>query len=65
MSLDYGARAILERCRQRDKEYERKAIAAERDGDSEGCWFYMALRRENGRLMQRIEGHLQSGSRSA
>jgi hypothetical protein len=45
---------ILKNCRERDARLQENALACERDGDSEGCWFAMAARAENQRLIDKI-----------
>lgn len=45
---------LIKRCDDRDKKLEERAIAAERDGDSECCWMCMAARAENKRVREKI-----------
>ena len=53
---------LVERAKQRDAEYEAKAIEMERKGDSQLCWFYMAARAENRRFLDRLQKEMATKS---
>ena len=46
---------LLDRARKRDFEWMQGALKAERLGDSELCWLYMAWRAENRRFIEKLE----------
>ncbi len=46
---------LLEIAHERDQRMEATAIEAEREGDTECCWYAMAVRAENKRFIQKLE----------
>ncbi len=46
---------LLAMARERDQLCETHALEAEREGDTEWCWYAMAIRSENKRFIQKLE----------
>ncbi len=46
---------LLEIAHERDQRLEATALEAERAGDTDNCWYAMAVRAENKRLIQKLE----------
>lgn len=53
-------RELLKRCQDREERFAENAIAAERDGDTEGTWLAMAARAENNRMIERLTRDLKT-----
>lgn len=51
---------FIRRCKERDLAFEKMALEAEREGDSEGCWIAMAGRAENKRIMDKIQSDVDA-----
>ena len=55
-----NAQEALERALERNQRLTEQAIECERAGDTEGCWFAMATKAENQRLIDRIKQDIES-----
>lgn len=45
---------LIKRAEDRDEEWGKSAVEAERKGDSQLCWIYMAHRAENRRFLEKL-----------